>query len=130
MGSDAESLTTITPTRNRGLCGGRLPSLPAPIQPTVYQKNRKERIYGVRPIAVAVCAACYRAEVISMTTVRMTDLINGITQKKVEDGMPAWEARLIAKQEVGILDDQREIVPTSITWAPFQKRDFGNAILV
>ncbi len=65
-----------------------------------------------------------------MTTVRMTDLINGITQKKVEDGMPAWEARLIAKQEVGLLDDQREIVPTSITWSPFQKRDFGNAILV
>jgi len=65
-----------------------------------------------------------------MTTVQETDLINNnITQKHVEDGMPAWEARLLAKHEVGRIDDQCEIVETSIMWSPFSRRDYGGAIL-
>ncbi len=63
-----------------------------------------------------------------MTTVQETDLINNITQKHVEDGMPAWEARLQAKRDVGLLDDQREIV--GVYWGvTFPRGYYGNAIL-
>lgn len=64
-----------------------------------------------------------------MTTVREIDLINNITAKHVEDGMPAWEARLQAKRDVCLLEDQREIVPTCIMWSPFSRRDYVGAVL-
>jgi hypothetical protein len=64
-----------------------------------------------------------------MTTVRRRELISEITQKYVDDGLPAWEARLMAEQEVAPLDDHREIVETSLMWSPFRRRDYVGAIL-